>query len=64
MHHTIRRPLRQRLTCTRCGREIPKGEEYWYLNGASVCSDCLVAFAQEELSPYRHVREEDGHDLA
>ena len=47
---------RTTLLCTRCGREITRGEEYWQCNGACVCGACLEGFAREELAPYRRTR--------
>ena len=54
-----RRPERHILACTLCGREIPFGAQYWYLNGSSVCPACLADFARGELAPYRQVRGEE-----
>ena len=45
-----------RLLCSLCGGEIPRGAPYWYLNGESVCEDCLPEFARLELAPYRQTR--------
>ena len=44
------------LLCSLCGREILQGAPYWYLNGESVCEDCLPEFARLELAPYRQTR--------
>lgn len=44
------------LLCSLCGGEIPRGAPYWYLNGESVCEDCLPEFARLELAPYRQTR--------
>ncbi|MEG1658911.1 MAG: hypothetical protein RR288_07585 [Oscillibacter sp.] len=57
MQYLHRRLPRQILTCTRCGRVLQPGEEYWFWNGNSVCADCLPDAAREELAPYRHTRE-------
>jgi len=50
------RPERRVLLCTLCGGEIGKGEDYWYLNGESICGSCLEEFARIELAPYRRTR--------
>ena len=52
----MRRIYHHALLCTLCGREIIKGEEYWYCNGSSICSRCLAVFARAELAPYRQIR--------
>lgn len=56
MRDTLRRPRRRILLCTLCGQEILAGEDYWQLNGSSVCGGCLAAFARAELAPYRQIR--------
>ena len=45
-----------RLLCSLCGGEIPTGAPYWYLNGESVCEDCLPTYARLELAPFRQTR--------
>ena len=52
----MRRIYHYALLCTLCGREIIKGEEYWYCNGSTVCRECLPSFARAELAPYRQTR--------
>ncbi len=46
--------------CTLCGREIVRGEIYWYCNGSTVCGGCLGTFARAELAPFRQVRGEEA----
>ena len=45
--------------CTRCGQEISPGEEYWYINGAVLCAECLRSYAKEDYAPFRHVLGEE-----
>ncbi len=47
------------IPCGLCGREICRGESYWYVNGQAVCADCLGAFARQEFAPCRLVRGEE-----
>nr|WP_325196302.1 hypothetical protein [uncultured Oscillibacter sp.] len=56
MRHIQRRPKRQTLLCTLCGREITMGEEYWACNGSRVCEACLADFARQELAPCHETR--------
>ncbi|MBU5625520.1 hypothetical protein KQI82_01040 [Oscillibacter sp. MSJ-2] len=42
--------------CSRCGREIGGGEQYWYINGGKICEECLPGFAREVFSPFRLIR--------
>jgi hypothetical protein len=60
LQHRFRQLRRQILLCTLCGREIRTGEDYWYLNGSSICAGCLEAFARTELAPYRETRGEEA----
>ena len=60
-HHTCRSG-RHTMACTRCGREIQRGEDYWFWNGAGVCADCLPDAAREEFAPFRHTREKERFD--
>ena len=39
--------------CDLCGKEIYEGEEYYRINGESVCSDCLETYAIRLLTPFR-----------
>lgn len=55
-----RRPMRQALRCTLCGREIVQGEEYWACNGQTACRECLPDLARWELAPCREVRGKEG----
>ncbi len=56
MKQNHRRQRRHTLVCSLCGQAITIGEEYWYCNGSSICSDCLAEFARAELAPYRQTR--------
>ena len=39
--------------CTLCGRELYDGDEFYAVNGAAVCEDCLADFAREEYRSFR-----------
>ena len=56
MRDLRRRRRSGRLICSLCGGEIPWGTHYWYLNGESVCEECLPEFARLEMAPYRQTR--------
>ena len=38
--------------CGRCGCEICRGEEYYWVNGEVVCEDCLEDFAREYFAAF------------
>lgn len=38
--------------CDMCGGEIYKGEEYYQINGESVCDDCVERYARSVLRPF------------
>lgn len=48
------------LRCTRCGREIARGEEYWNSGGSRVCGECFPEFARSELAFCREIRGEEA----
>ncbi len=56
MRQIHRRPGRHTLLCTLCGQEISQGEEYWIMNGTTVCGACLPDFARAELAAFRRTR--------
>ena len=56
MTRSIRRLRGQALRCTLCGREILRGEEYWFCSGQLCCEECLPDLARRELAPCREVR--------
>ena len=39
--------------CALCGRELYDGDEFYAVNGAAVCEDCLTDFAREEFRSFR-----------
>ncbi len=39
--------------CRLCGREQYDGDEFYAVNGAAVCEDCLADFAREEYRSFR-----------
>ena len=39
--------------CTLCGRELYDGDEFYAVNGAAVCEDCLADFVREEYRSFR-----------
>lgn len=39
--------------CSLCGRELYDGDEFYAVNGAAVCEDCLTDFAREEYRSFR-----------
>lgn len=39
--------------CDICGFEIYRGEEWYRINGESVCEDCVREFAVRWLAPFR-----------
>ena len=55
MIYTRHRPRRHALRCTMCGREIVRGEEYWFCSGRLACADCFLELARRELAPCREV---------
>lgn len=48
--------------CSFCGQEIAPGEGYWYINGWTVCVDCLPNFAREDYRPFCHIQGEEEWD--
>ena len=38
--------------CALCGGEIYRGEAYYYINGQTVCWDCLADYAAQALAPF------------
>ena len=44
--------------CDICGFELYRGESYYYINGETVCPDCLEKFAARLLAPFRMGGEE------
>jgi hypothetical protein len=45
-----------RLCCSLCGREVACGAFYWYINGFTICQDCLAEFARRDYRPFRRMR--------
>ena len=45
-----------RLYCSFCGAEIAPEEEYWYVNAAAVCRECLPDFARISYGNCRRLR--------
>ena len=45
--------------CSRCDRELFFGEEIWRCNGETVCPDCFISFAHEQLSPFHTILGEE-----
>ena len=57
--HRLRVPTRY---CSFCGQEVAAGEAYWYINGATVCGDCLPDYARADYAPFRRVHgKEEAH---
>ena len=59
MYHFISRTGFSRL-CSRCGTQLRTGDCYWYINGETICTDCLDAYARAELEPFRRVWGEEA----
>ena len=41
------------VRCSLCGGELYDGDEFYAVNGAAVCEDCLADFAREEYRSFR-----------
>lgn len=58
-----RRPpaKRRQITtvCSLCAQEIRAGETLWQRDGATVCTDCFLLFAREELRPFEYILGEE-----
>lgn len=39
--------------CDQCGGEIYGGEEYYFINGETVCENCFSDYARALLRPFR-----------
>lgn len=52
------------LRCSFCGIEVAQGEQYWYINGAVVCAECLPEFARRDYLAFHHIRGEERGDDA
>ena len=39
--------------CSLCGRTLYDGDEFYAVNGLSVCEDCLPGFARETFRSFR-----------
>ena len=50
------RPL---AVCSLCAQEIRAGETLWQRDGATVCADCFLPFAREELRPFEYILGEE-----
>ena len=46
-------------TCDECGQDIYEGEEYWVIDGCTVCDDCLRAFAEDYFWQNKRIAEID-----
>ena len=46
--------------CTLCAQEIRAGETLWQRDGATVCADCFLPFAREELRPFEYIFGEES----
>ena len=42
-----------------CAQEIRAGETLWQRDGATVCTDCFLPFAREELRPFEYILGEE-----
>ena len=49
-----------RAVCSLCAQEIFPGERAWCRNGQTVCADCFVPFAREELRPFEYIFGEES----
>ena len=49
-----------RAVCSLCAQDIYAGETLWYRNGVTVCADCFVPFAREELRPFEYIFGEES----
>ena len=45
--------------CSLCAQEIRAGETLWQRDGATVCTDCFLPFAREELRPFEYILGEE-----
>lgn len=41
--------------CSLCDRELYEGDSYWYINGSTVCENCLDTFAKSEFAAHRQI---------
>ena len=57
--HTAARRRERRAVCTLCAQEIRAGERLWRRSGTTVCADCFLPFAREELSPFEYILGEE-----
>ena len=48
-----------RGVCSLCAQEIRAGETLWQRDGATVCADCFLPFAREELRPFEYILGEE-----
>ena len=48
-----------RAVCSLCAQEIRAGETLWQRDGATVCTDCFLPFAREELRPFEYILGEE-----
>jgi len=49
-----------RGVCSLCAQDIFPGEQVWSRNGRTVCADCFVPFAREELRPFAYIFGEES----
>ncbi len=45
--------MRRTCECCECGAEIEKGEDYYYINGESICTECIPEYAVEMMAVFR-----------
>ena len=46
-------------SCSLCAQDIRANEKRWYCNGVTVCADCFLQFAREELKPFEYLPGEE-----
>lgn len=49
-------------TCDECGQDIYEGEEYWVIDGCTVCDDCLRDFAEKYFETCRETAKKERED--
>ena len=48
--------------CRECRGELYRGDEFWQIEGAAVCGDCLETFARRYFAPCRTTGEEQLYE--
>ena len=55
----LKAPMKLDFLRSLCAQELRAGETLWQRDGATICADCFLPFAREELRPFEYILGEE-----